>query len=153
VTRLLVDAGEVKIVDEFTVEPSTVDVGPTAYTKRSKPRNACASKRRTTRGHGHLQNYFRMYEKLAGMTGTAETEAAEFAHLQALRRADSFEQPLVRSTSPTSSTRPRTQVRRDRRDVRERSDLGSRFCSVRRRSRSPSCSLVNSPKPESLTKS
>lgn len=25
-----------------------------------------------------LQNYFRMYEKLAGMTGTAETEAAEF---------------------------------------------------------------------------
>ncbi len=24
-----------------------------------------------------LQNYFRMYHKLAGMTGTAETEAAE----------------------------------------------------------------------------
>src|SRR5699024_8226079 len=24
-----------------------------------------------------LQNYFRMYEKLAGMTGTAQTEAAE----------------------------------------------------------------------------
>lgn len=27
-----------------------------------------------------LQNYFRMYEKLSGMTGTAETEAGEFAH-------------------------------------------------------------------------
>src|SRR6202041_3134026 len=26
-----------------------------------------------------LQNYFRSYEKLSGMTGTAETEAAEFA--------------------------------------------------------------------------
>ena len=25
-----------------------------------------------------LQNYFRLYEKLSGMTGTAETEAAEF---------------------------------------------------------------------------
>ena len=25
-----------------------------------------------------FQNYFRMYEKLAGMTGTADTEAAEF---------------------------------------------------------------------------
>jgi len=25
-----------------------------------------------------FQNYFRMYKKLAGMTGTAETEAAEF---------------------------------------------------------------------------
>src|SRR5207247_1172501 len=27
-----------------------------------------------------LQNYFRLYDKLAGMTGTAETEAGEFAH-------------------------------------------------------------------------
>ncbi|MGH9268603.1 MAG: preprotein translocase subunit SecA, partial [Acidimicrobiales bacterium] len=27
-----------------------------------------------------LQNYFRLYEKLAGMTGTAETEAAEFGN-------------------------------------------------------------------------
>ena len=26
-----------------------------------------------------FQNYFRMYEKLAGMTGTADTEAEEFA--------------------------------------------------------------------------
>src|SRR5438045_8713849 len=25
-----------------------------------------------------IQNYFRLYQKLAGMTGTAETEAAEF---------------------------------------------------------------------------
>src|SRR5437879_9680930 len=28
-----------------------------------------------------LQNYFRMYAKLAGMTGTAETEASEFANI------------------------------------------------------------------------
>jgi preprotein translocase subunit SecA len=27
-----------------------------------------------------LQNYFRMYKKLSGMTGTAETESSEFAH-------------------------------------------------------------------------
>lgn len=31
-----------------------------------------------------LQNYFRMYEKLAGMTGTALTEAAEFAKIYKL---------------------------------------------------------------------
>jgi preprotein translocase subunit SecA len=31
-----------------------------------------------------LQNYFRMYAKLAGMTGTAETEAAEFANIYKL---------------------------------------------------------------------
>ena len=32
-----------------------------------------------------LQNYFRMYEKLSGMTGTAETEAAEFVHTYGLQ--------------------------------------------------------------------
>src|SRR2546427_663708 len=31
-----------------------------------------------------FQNYFRMYEKLAGMTGTAETEAEEFAKIYKL---------------------------------------------------------------------
>ena len=31
-----------------------------------------------------LQNFFRMYEKLAGMTGTAETEAAEFGNTYGL---------------------------------------------------------------------
>ncbi|WP_409513404.1 preprotein translocase subunit SecA [Campylobacter sp. MIT 99-7217] len=31
-----------------------------------------------------FQNYFRMYEKLAGMTGTAQTEAAEFSQIYSL---------------------------------------------------------------------
>ncbi|MFZ4773037.1 MAG: preprotein translocase subunit SecA [Chlamydiia bacterium] len=31
-----------------------------------------------------LQNYFRMYERLAGMTGTAQTEATEFKHIYKL---------------------------------------------------------------------
>ena len=31
-----------------------------------------------------FQNYFRLYEKLAGMTGTADTEAAEFQQIYAL---------------------------------------------------------------------
>ena len=30
------------------------------------------------------QNYFRLYEKLAGMTGTAQTEATEFAQIYKL---------------------------------------------------------------------
>jgi preprotein translocase subunit SecA len=34
-----------------------------------------------------LQNYFRLYEKLAGMTGTAETEAAELASIYGLEVA------------------------------------------------------------------
>ena len=32
-----------------------------------------------------LQNYFRMYDKLAGMTGTAATEAEEFDQIYKLR--------------------------------------------------------------------
>jgi len=31
-----------------------------------------------------FQNYFRMYEKLAGMTGTADTEAQEFKEIYGL---------------------------------------------------------------------
>ncbi len=44
-----------------------------------------------------LQNYFRMYEKLAGMTGTAETEAAEFASTYGLQVVPiPTHRPLVR---------------------------------------------------------
>ena len=44
-----------------------------------------------------LQNYFRMYVKLAGMTGTAETEASEFANIYKLDVAVMpTNQPMVR---------------------------------------------------------
>ena len=60
-----------------------------------------------------LQNYFRMYDKLAGMTGTAATEAEEFAKIYKL---DVTVIPTNRgssaSTTPTSSTRRRGEVRR-----------------------------------------
>src|SRR5262249_1416202 len=45
-----------------------------------------------------LQNYFRMYSKLAGMTGTAETEATEFANIYKLDVAViPTNRPMVRS--------------------------------------------------------
>ncbi len=44
-----------------------------------------------------FQNYFRLYDKLAGMTGTAETEAEEFAKIYALDTiVIPTNQPLVR---------------------------------------------------------
>ena len=76
----LVDAGEVKIVDEFT--------GRTLDGRRWSDglHQAVEAKERVRiQEENHtwatvtLQNYFRLYEKLAGMTGTAETEAAEFS--------------------------------------------------------------------------
>ncbi len=77
----VVQHGEVKIVDEFT--------GRILEGRRWSEglHQAIEAKERVRIKHENqtlatitLQNYFRMYEKLAGMTGTAETEAAEFAH-------------------------------------------------------------------------
>jgi len=48
-----------------------------------------------------LQNYFRMYDKLSGMTGTAETEAAEFASTYDLQVVPiPTHRPMVRADQP-----------------------------------------------------
>ncbi len=48
-----------------------------------------------------FQNYFRMYKKLAGMTGTAMTEAAEFAHIYKLDVTEiPTNRPLIRTEFP-----------------------------------------------------
>jgi hypothetical protein len=44
----------------------------------SKPRRRNHRPRAADARDDHHSNYFRLYEKLAGMTGTAETEANEF---------------------------------------------------------------------------
>jgi preprotein translocase subunit SecA len=76
----LVDGGEVKIVDTFT--------GRTLDGRRWHEglHQAIEAKERVQiKDENHtwatvtLQNYFRLYEKLSGMTGTAETEAGEFS--------------------------------------------------------------------------
>lgn len=48
-----------------------------------------------------LQNYFKLYEKLSGMTGTAETEAAEFMNTYKLGVAPiPTNRPMVRKDEP-----------------------------------------------------
>ncbi len=48
-----------------------------------------------------FQNYFRMYDKLAGMTGTADTEAAEFAKIYKLDvTVIPTNRSLIRMTNP-----------------------------------------------------
>ena len=75
----LVHDGQVVIVDEFT--------GRTMPGRRYSDglHQALEAKEKVTIERANqtyasitFQNYFRMYEKLAGMTGTADTEAAEF---------------------------------------------------------------------------
>jgi preprotein translocase subunit SecA len=56
-----------------------------------------------------FQNYFRMYKKLAGMTGTAETEAAEFEKIYKLDVVViPTNKPMIRKRIRTSSIAPRT---------------------------------------------
>ncbi len=78
----VVQAGEVQIVDEFTGRILTgrrySDGLHQAIEAKEKIKVA-----RKNRTHATItfQNYFRMYDKLSGMTGTADTEAREFTKI------------------------------------------------------------------------
>jgi preprotein translocase subunit SecA len=98
----LIADGEVKIVDEFT--------GRTLDGRRWSDglHQAVEAKERVRINEENhtwatvtLQNYFRLYEKLAGMTGTAETEASEFANTYDLPVVPiPTNKPMVRTDNP-----------------------------------------------------
>jgi preprotein translocase subunit SecA len=75
----LVQDGQVIIVDEFTgrVMPGRRWSDGLHQAIEAKE-NVKIERENQTLATITFQNYFRMYKKLAGMTGTAETEAAEF---------------------------------------------------------------------------
>ena len=78
----VVKDGEVVIVDEFTsrLMPGRRWSEGLHQAVEAKEGVAVRSEQRTL-ATVTFQNYFRMYDKLAGMTGTAETEAEEFAKI------------------------------------------------------------------------
>ena len=81
----LVENGEVLLIDEFT---GRKQIGRRLseglhQAIEAKERVRIAQENETFAKITY-QNYFRMYEKLAGMTGTAATEANEFAHIYGL---------------------------------------------------------------------
>ncbi len=98
----IVADGEVRIVDEFT--------GRVLEGRRWSDglHQAVEAKERVEiKEENHtwatvtLQNYFRMYDKLAGMTGTAETEAAEFASTYGLTVVPiPTNKPMIREDHP-----------------------------------------------------
>ena len=82
----VVKDGEVIIVDEFT--------GRLMYGRRyseglhqaiEAKEGVTVARESRTLATITFQNYFRMYEKLSGMTGTAQTEAAEFEEIYGLQ--------------------------------------------------------------------
>ncbi len=75
----VVQNGQVLIVDEFTGRalPGRRFSGGLHQALEAKE-NVKIEKETQTLASITIQNYFRMYDKLSGMTGTANTEAAEF---------------------------------------------------------------------------
>ncbi|MFN2388691.1 MAG: preprotein translocase subunit SecA, partial [Actinomycetota bacterium] len=95
----VVKDGEVLIVDEFTgrILPGR-RYSEGLHQAIEANENVRIREENQTLATITLQNYFRMYDKLAGMTGTAQTEAAEFGHIYKLDVAPiPTNQPMIRA--------------------------------------------------------
>jgi len=87
----IVTGGEVKIVDEFTgrvLEGRRYSEG--LHQAIEAKESVRIKEENQTLATITIQNYFKMYEKLAGMTGTAKTQLAEF---QSVYKLDVIEIP------------------------------------------------------------
>ncbi|MBA2662378.1 MAG: preprotein translocase subunit SecA [Bradymonadaceae bacterium] len=83
--QYIVREGEVIIVDEFTGRPMQGRRWSDGLHQAIEAKEGLEIKdENQTLATVTFQNYFRMYEKLAGMTGTAETEAEEFHEIYKL---------------------------------------------------------------------
>jgi len=81
----MIKEGQVIIIDEFTgraMEGRRYSDG--LHQALEAKENVTVAGENQTLASITLQNYFRMYKKLSGMTGTAETEAPEFMHTYGL---------------------------------------------------------------------
>ncbi|MGI5923479.1 MAG: preprotein translocase subunit SecA [Lentisphaeria bacterium] len=83
--QYVVQDNKVIIVDEFTGRPQPGRRFSEGLHQALEAKEDVQIERETqTLASITIQNYFRMYEKLAGMTGTAETEANEFKAIYGL---------------------------------------------------------------------
>ena len=100
--------GKVLIVDEFTGRIMPGRRWSDGLHQAVEAKEGVTVERETqTYATITIQNYFRMYEKLAGMTGTAETEETEFNEIYKLEVVViPTNRPCAASTRTTASTRP-----------------------------------------------
>ncbi|MEZ5258554.1 MAG: preprotein translocase subunit SecA, partial [Ilumatobacteraceae bacterium] len=98
----IVQGGEVKIVDEFTgriLEGRRWSEG--LHQAVEAKEGVKIKEENQTLATITLQNYFRMYEKLAGMTGTAQTEAAELMNTYEVNVVPiPTHKPVIRADQP-----------------------------------------------------
>jgi preprotein translocase subunit SecA len=98
----VVKEGEVLIVDEFTgrLMPGR-RYSEGLHQALEAKENVKIERENQTLASVTFQNYFRMYEKLAGMTGTADTEAAEFKEIYDLEvMVIPTNMPMIRTDYP-----------------------------------------------------
>jgi preprotein translocase subunit SecA len=98
----MVQDGKVVIVDEFTgrLMPGRRYSDGLHQALEAKERVRVEEENQTL-ASVTFQNYFRMYRKLAGMTGTAATEATEFRHIYGLDVVEiPTNKPLIRLENP-----------------------------------------------------
>lgn len=82
----IVNDGEVVLIDEFTGRMMTGRrLSEGLHQAIEAKENVNIEPENQTLASITFQNYFRLYEKLAGMTGTAQTEAAEFESIYNLQ--------------------------------------------------------------------
>ncbi len=98
----VVKEGEVIIVDEFTGRLMPGRRWSDGLHQAVEAKEAVKIERENqTLATITFQNYFRMYKKLAGMTGTAETEATEFSKIYNLDvRVIPTNKPMLRLENP-----------------------------------------------------
>jgi preprotein translocase subunit SecA len=98
----IVRDGEVLIVDEFTgrvLEGRRYSEG--LHQAIEAKEGVRIKEENQTYATITLQNYFRLYDKLAGMTGTAKTEEAEFNHIYKLGVVEvPTNRPMIREDHP-----------------------------------------------------
>ncbi|MDA3823098.1 MAG: preprotein translocase subunit SecA [Bacteroidales bacterium] len=98
----IVKEGQVVIVDEFTgrlMDGRRYSDG--LHQALEAKENVTIARESQTLASITFQNFFRMYSKLAGMTGTADTEAVEFQKIYSLDVAViPTNQPLIRKDYP-----------------------------------------------------
>ena len=81
----IVRDGEVMLIDEFTGRMMSGRRLSDGLHQAIEAKEGCQIQpENVTLASVTFQNYFRLYDKLAGMTGTAETEAEEFAEIYGL---------------------------------------------------------------------
>lgn len=123
----VVNDGEVKIVDQFTgriMEGRRYSDG--LHQAIEAKENVEIQKETKTMATITFQNFFRMYEKLAGMTGTAKTEEEEFTEIYNMNViAIPTNRPMIRDDRddiiyPTLDSKFRAVVR----DIKERHETG-----------------------------